>query len=482
MSTIKNDEKGSVYLAEHKTMGVKRIIKQASEQPLYVEKLMDEACILGNLSHSYIPIICDVEKTQNSFYIIEEYIEGKNLYDYIRENGVFSQEKAISYGIKLAEIIEFLHSGNSFKVCHLDIQPKNIIINDEKMYLVDFGNAISNKDYRTGENVLATGGFAPPEQYSDMFLRNISDGFKADIYSFGAVLLYMITGTFVKAGEADNIHAVKMVLQNNADTPLEKIISDAMSKDARRRQLTAGIIKAQLLQMKSQNAGKYEKLSVKPYVISVAGVKSGIGTTYISLLLSAALSAEGVRAVYEENNDNDLVRQMAKMDKTIKYDRGYFMFKNQIMKPKYKENIHISADEEVVIRDEGILDESSDMRYGQVLVVVMNGDILGRPSIQKVKNYIKNLSESKGIIVIGVFNMCSEKDCKINSDDIPFVCHYIPYGSAPFCWKDKDMSHVTEILNMYWRKEECEDSESGEKRQMYVGGVKDYWHNIRKRR
>lgn len=480
LSTIKSDFKGNVYLAEHKVMGVRRVIKEAALCSVYKESLMREAFILGSLNCDFIPVICDAEEYGDSFYIVEEYIQGKNLYDYIREKGILNQDEAISYGIKLAKIIEFLHSGNSFKVCHLDIQPKNIIINNGNVYLVDFGNSESNMNFEESGTIMATKGFAPPEQYCGMFMPDIFQGFKADIYGFGAVLLYMLTGCISEPAGAVYGEVTKLLEEKGVCVELSDIIAEATSRNASYRQVTISILKKQLMGLAKTDASVHKHVHDKQCVISVAGIKHGAGATYTALALVGGFLSRNINVSYEENNDGDSVREMAKLNDSIKYDKGYFVYGRYRLKPMYGENIRIFGEETVIVRDEGVI--SSNRTYGDILVVVMNGDALSRYALKKALPLMEAYG-TWGIKVFGIFNMCSESIFRREAGSISVTCRRIPFGSEPFKLTEKEIKQSGEIADYIWgknrKREDIKDKKEGTPE--WRERVKNHWNNIRKK-
>lgn len=130
---------------------------------------------------SGIPKIHSVE-LNHSTVIIEEYIEGKSLYDIIRNNEALSVNDAKKIMLEVATIVSRLHSCD---IIHRDIKPSNIIISDNgKVYLTDFDiarfyNPLTDKD----TCLFGTVGYAPPEQFGYS-----STDFKSDIYSFGMAM------------------------------------------------------------------------------------------------------------------------------------------------------------------------------------------------------------------------------------------------------------------------------------------------------
>lgn len=452
---IKSDDKGNVFLAEHRTMGVKRIIKQAIGDGAYRKSLMREAYILSRLKHPFIPSVCDIEETDGAFYIIEEYIEGQSLYDYIRENGIFEQHKGLEAGVKLAKIIDFLHSGHSFGVCHLDIQPKNILIKDNQIYLIDFGNAKCSDDAAKTQ-VMATKGFAPPEQYMTGFGESMPDTLSADIYGFGAVLLYMLTGIYKESFEAGETEA--MLCKRQVNDNVISIISNALNKKSAYRQNSMSIICRQMVKAitdsvmtdkvvsdrgLSGRAVSYRAVTggaindgeacfekAEPYIVSVAGMDRGTGATYTALLLTVLLREKGICAVYEENHHRDTVRKLARNYSQIKYDKGCFVLRGITMKPKYNDNIRIHTDCDVIVRDEGTVEECK--AAGDYLVIVAQADILGwaglKPSLelleQDMSAYEKNISV--------VFNRCDEEKYRRMASLISCTGGYMKSSVSPF--------------------------------------------------
>lgn len=192
---LKKSDKNRVLLAVNHAMGSKRIIKEVLRDEEGYESLQSEVSILKHLNFSGIPMIYDVEETEKYYYIVEEYIQGRNLSEIIQTEGVFDVKNTVFYGRQLADIVSYLHSVKPDAVLHLDIQPKNIMIYDRKLYLIDFGNAsysghLSEKAYLKG-----TQGFAAPEQY-----QGSGVDVRTDIYGIGACLCFMLTGIRGKEG------------------------------------------------------------------------------------------------------------------------------------------------------------------------------------------------------------------------------------------------------------------------------------------
>lgn len=187
------------------------VIKQlrpASDSPRVLEMARQlfarEAKTLGRIGdHPQVPRLLDYFAVrdpiigQEFFYLVQEYIAGKNLKQEVKTSGLFSEEKTKEFLRQILPLIKYLHDN---EVIHRDIKPANIIRRDidQQLVLIDFG-AVKDEvnqtimSQNTGETAftsfaIGTPGFAPQEQ---MALRPV---YASDIYALGATCLYLLTG------------------------------------------------------------------------------------------------------------------------------------------------------------------------------------------------------------------------------------------------------------------------------------------------
>jgi len=116
------------------------------------------------------------------------FIEGKDFESVLNER---NQEPlpfgdVIDYFYRLLEILSYLHS-HVPPIIYRDLKPSNIMINEDKVFLVDFGIARIFTPQQKG-TAIGTPGYAPPEQY-----KGFSEP-RSDIYSLGVLIHYMLTG------------------------------------------------------------------------------------------------------------------------------------------------------------------------------------------------------------------------------------------------------------------------------------------------
>ncbi len=173
------------------------LVKQKGSEKLFVAKCYDktvyslihESNILKSLNHEGLPAFADEFQNVSVVCIVREYIEGTPLNKYIAENTLTNSE-IVKIGSKLCNILLYLHSQQP-PVIHRDIKPQNIIIKENgQVVLIDFDIArVYNSTQDSDTQFFGTREYAPPEQYG--FSQTDS---RTDIYSFGIVLRYMLTG------------------------------------------------------------------------------------------------------------------------------------------------------------------------------------------------------------------------------------------------------------------------------------------------
>lgn len=156
-----------------------------------------EAVTLKALSHPAIPLYIDFFDLNLSdckgFAMVQTYIDAKSLQDWIESGRTFSEAEIQQIARALLEVLIYLHALHP-PVIHRDIKPSNILLTSRsghsvgEVYLVDFGSVQTNYTNNT-RTVVGSYGYMPPEQFGG---RSVP---ASDLYSLGATLVWLVTGT-----------------------------------------------------------------------------------------------------------------------------------------------------------------------------------------------------------------------------------------------------------------------------------------------
>ena len=290
-----------VYLAKHIKLDSYRAIKCISKtHPLY-DLQLKEAHILKNLKHSCIPIIYDIEEDEEGSYIVEQYITGDTLKDYIQSKGAMREETTLFYAIWLCDLLHYLHTADR-PILYVDLKPENILITDKQLKMIDFGSAIYLDEYTKEQKLAATRGYAAPELY--LALSGKPDD-RCDIYGIGMLLYYMVTGTRI----SQNTRRIANIDQTGCcSKELKQIINRCLRFNPAFRYKSVEQLKRQLSAL-IQDRGAKQKTDQRQS-IAIAGAQSRIGVTHLSFRLCNFLKSQGTSCLYQEANQNGAIRRM----------------------------------------------------------------------------------------------------------------------------------------------------------------------------
>ena len=215
---------GIVYLALDRYSGflvcVKKLLDEHSKNEEFLIKFKSEANIYLMLNHPNIVSLKDFIIKNNSFYLVQEYVEGQNLEEYIQNvTGPIPSEVSIGMIKDIVKAIDYAHnksialSGHQ-GVLHLDIKPANVLISKSgSIKIIDYGISQGNNQQR-GNQVMGTPIFMAPEQFD---IKKQLDP-RTDIYALGTLLHVMITGN----KPYKNCNSQQEVLDNILNHPLTR--------------------------------------------------------------------------------------------------------------------------------------------------------------------------------------------------------------------------------------------------------------------
>ncbi|MBK9649619.1 MAG: protein kinase [Deltaproteobacteria bacterium] len=170
---------------------VKVLAPQYSNRPSLRDRFEAEARTMASLEHRHIVRVYDVGRAGGSPYIVMELVDGGTLVDWVKQHGPMPPRLAVDAMIQTCEGVSAAHAR---RIVHRDIKPHNVLITAEGLCRVtDFGIARVEDDNehltRTGA-VFGTWAYMAPEQRADA--KKVDA--RADVYSLGATLYYLVTG------------------------------------------------------------------------------------------------------------------------------------------------------------------------------------------------------------------------------------------------------------------------------------------------
>ncbi|MDZ7615350.1 MAG: serine/threonine-protein kinase, partial [Patescibacteria group bacterium] len=191
---------GRVFLGRHMTMqrqvALKIISREIAGNPAALERFLAEARAIAALDHPAIVQAYSVDCEGDRYYIVMEYVDGRDLQRVVEEDGSLPWQTAAEYVRQAADGLAHAHGRN---LVHCDIKPSNLLVNSQgQVKILDMGMArlgdrnedADGADVNNGNHLLGSVDYLAPEQAlgSDTFDH------RADIYSLGCTLYFLLTG------------------------------------------------------------------------------------------------------------------------------------------------------------------------------------------------------------------------------------------------------------------------------------------------
>jgi len=256
-----------------KLVALKMIAPGMAMNEKFIRRFQSEAKALAKLADPNIVSIYDLRSDNDQYFIVMEYVNGKNISDLIRLNGAFSIPQSVHI---LKQILTAVGHAHKSGIIHRDLKPNNIMLTKENMVkITDFGLAKIQSDIINTMTVSGGGTlyYMPPEQIKDFSQTDK----RSDIYSIGMTLFEMVTGKVPFENIDSDFDIRETIVHKELNKPslyksdipveLENIILKAIAKDPAERYQTTDEMLQDLLNFEASLPGQ-ETVTREPQPVS----------------------------------------------------------------------------------------------------------------------------------------------------------------------------------------------------------------------
>ena len=271
IKTIGEGGMANVYLAKDtildRDVAIKVLRGDIASDEKFVRRFQREALSASSLSHPNIVEIYDVGEDDGNYYIVMEYVPGKNLKQVLKKRGNLTVSEVIDIMLQITSAMGLAHDS---LIIHRDLKPQNILMMDDGgVKITDFGIAMALNATQLTQTNSAMGSvhYFPPEQASGK-----GSTLKSDVYSLGIMMYELLTGYLPFRGD----NAVEIALKHlkepipsirsefpNIPQSVENIIIKATAKNPKNRYNNANEMHEDLLTCLNKERLEEPKIKLK---------------------------------------------------------------------------------------------------------------------------------------------------------------------------------------------------------------------------
>lgn len=185
------------------------------------QKTHAERKILEKAESPYIVKLHYAFQTDAKLYLIMDFINGGELFTYLRRERRLSEDRSRIYAAELVEAISYLHSQG---VIYRDLKPENILLDRQgHIRIIDFG--LSKLDMTENQKTYSFCG--TPEYMAPEIAKGTGHDFSADWWSLGALVYEMISGRPPLFDKSKQIMLASKI--NDDEIPMKEYFSKDLS-------------------------------------------------------------------------------------------------------------------------------------------------------------------------------------------------------------------------------------------------------------
>ncbi|MEX2588297.1 MAG: Stk1 family PASTA domain-containing Ser/Thr kinase [Actinomycetota bacterium] len=193
---------GDVFKARDSVLGrivaLKMLPFDLAVQPGFVDRFRAEAQAIAKISHPNVVQVHDWGQEDETYYMVMEYVRGKNLRQVLSTVGLLHPKQAAQI---TGQVLGALAAAHDNGVIHRDVKPENVVVaTDGRVKVMDFGIARALERSAVTSGLMGTVAYVAPEQASG----EATDA-RADIYSTGCMLYELLTGSLPFEGDAAKV-------------------------------------------------------------------------------------------------------------------------------------------------------------------------------------------------------------------------------------------------------------------------------------